>query len=279
MVRCARVSSHGVRRLPTEEGRALGNRRLPWRVRRSLSRDDQAKLAAGFVGLKMAEQFGRRSATVFLEFLGELAGEAEAGLGDFGDGVLQHPDDAVGRFEVDAGAATGGGGGEFLAALSAFDGEEAAEIERDHGEAGTGQGEERGGGSGDDLDGDSGGDGGADEAFAGIADSGESGIGDEGDGFAGGKAVDEFGGAFGFAELVVADHRFTDFKAGEEMAGVAGILGSDEGDFLENADGAGGEVLQVTDGSGDDVEFAGHEGRVGNSYGAGGDGGQDPLRS
>ncbi len=178
-----------------------------------------------------------------------IGGEAE----EEGEGGVE----AVGGFEEDAGFVGVEGGFEDADSLGGFDGEEAAEVEGVGGEAAADEGGEDGAGAGDDFDGDVGGAAGGDEALAGVGDAGHAGVGDVGDGFALGEFGEELGAAHGLVVLVEADEGFADFEVGEEFAGVAGVFAGDEVDGGEGIAGAEGDVPEVADGGGDDVEVAG----------------------
>ena len=52
---------------------------------------------------------------------------------------------------------------------------------------------------------------------------------------------------------------FVDAVVVQQLAGLAGILASHQVHFAEDAQGAQGDVLEVADGSGDEIERAGHE--------------------
>lgn len=91
--------------------------------------------------------------------------------------------------------------------------------------------------------------------MAGVGDAGGTGIGDEGD-VAGGEGGEESVLAGAFVEGVVADEGSVNSEVGKEAAGVAGVLGGDEGDLAKGAEGAGGDVFEIADGGGDDVEGA-----------------------
>jgi hypothetical protein len=67
---------------------------------------------------------------------------------------------------------------------------------------------------------------------------------------------DEFG-RFGFVVIVVGDERAMQAEAREESAGGAGVFASDEIDGAEDGTGALGEIGEVADGRGHDVERAG----------------------
>lgn len=127
------------------------------------------------------------------------------------------------------------------------------------GKAGRGESSHEGTRARNGFDAEAGGDDFGDDAGAGIGDAGGSGIGDQRDNGAGAQAVGDFGRASGFIEPEVGDHGLPDVEVLEELTGVTGVLGGDEVAVAEDAEGAQGDVLEVPDGSGDEVERAGGE--------------------
>ena len=101
-----------------------------------------------------------------------------------------------------------------------------------------------------------------DEFGAGVGDGGCAGVGDEGDACAGFQLVDELFGAAGFVVQVVADGGRRDAEVVEELCGLAGVLAGDAVGGAEDAESAEGDVFEVADGCGDEIE-AGCEGSVG----------------
>lgn len=136
-------------------------------------------------------------------------------------------------------------------------GEEADEVEFVGGQAAGGEGSDDCAGAGYGFDTEAGFEDGADDAFAGVADSGGSGIGDEGDGLTLLEELEYLSGALIFVEAEGAEEGFADIEMFQEQAGVAGVLSGDTMTVLEDAEGPCGDVLQVADGGGDEVERAG----------------------
>ena len=56
--------------------------------------------------------------------------------------------------------------------------------------------------------------------------------------------------------VVVAQQRAGDVEMGQQLAGVAGILGGDQVHAAKDAQGAQGDVVEIADGRGDDVQRA-----------------------
>ncbi len=188
--------------------------------------------------------------------LGELAGDddAEAGAED-GFEVGERLEDAVRGFVEDQGAfGLGGVGGERFeagAALAGLLGQEAEELEFGGGQAACDQGAEGGVGAGDGNDRDAGGDGGRGESHAGIADAGHAGIGDDGYAGAGLQGCDEGGGALALVVLVEALGGRGDLEV---------VFAGDAVGAAEHVEGAEGDVVEVADGGGDEVEAGGEGG-------------------
>ncbi len=209
--------------------------------------------------------FGDRAAEELFVELGELAGEddAQSGApdgGQVGEGFL----DAVRSFVEDEGGGRPGGFGEGFeggAAGAGFFGKEAEEAEVGGVEAGGDEGGEGGVGAGDGIDGDLGGEGGLGEEDAWIGDARHAGVGDQGYGLAFFELGDEFDGAVALVVLVEADGWSGDAEVVEELLGLTGVFAGDARGGAQDAKGAEGDVFQVADGRGYEVE-AGCEGKV-----------------
>ena len=116
-------------------------------------------------------------------------------------------------------------------------------------------GERRRTGHGHDRD--AGGERPAHQVIAGIRDPRRAGVGDERDRRAGPEPLDESRRALALDGVVVAGERARDAVALEERARAARVLGGDEIDLAEHAQRPQGDVLQVADRGGDDVEGPG----------------------
>ena len=174
--------------------------------------------------------------------------------------------DAVRRFVEDHGLRGVRGLGcevfEARAAGAGFLRQESEELEIAGGQAGGDEGAESGIGAGDGNDGDAGGDGFGDEPGAGIADAGHACIGDDGDESAVLQRGDQLGGTITLVVLMEADGRCGDGEVVEELLRLARVFAGDAVSVLENFKGAEGDVAEVADGRGDEVE-AGSERSVG----------------
>lgn len=122
------------------------------------------------------------------------------------------------------------------------------------GKAAGGEGGDEGAGARDGFDAEAGGDRLGDDAGAGVGDAGGAGVGDEGDLLPAPESVEDLGGAAGLVEAEVAEEGFADLEVLEELAGAPGILGGDDIAFTQDAEGAKRDVLEVSDGGGDEVE-------------------------
>ena len=72
------------------------------------------------------------------------------------------------------------------------------------------------------------------------------------------QPADQIFGPPRLAVLVVGDEGRGDLEVGQEGAGVPGVFRRHQVGFAEEAQGAQGDVFQVADGRGDDVEGSGH---------------------
>jgi hypothetical protein len=94
-----------------------------------------------------------------------------------------------------------------------------------------------------------------------VADARHSRIGDEGDPFACLQFGDKFDGPVAFVVLVQANGRHCDFEVVEELLGLAGVFAGDPVGGFEDAQGAEGDVFEVADGGGYQVEAGGQVAR------------------
>ena len=104
-------------------------------------------------------------------------------------------------------------------------------------------------------------DGERDQAKAGVGDAGHAGVGDERDFGAAFEVDDQFGGLGHLVVFVVADGARLDTVVGEKFLRLARVFAGDQVNFFEHAQGAEGDVFEIADGRGDQVESrAGAEG-------------------
>ncbi len=122
------------------------------------------------------------------------------------------------------------------------------------------EGADGGVGAGDGKDGDAGGDGGCGDLAAGVGDAGRAGVRDDGDARAGLERGGELHGAASLVVHVVADGGGADVEVIEELLGLARVLARDFVDRTQDAEGAQGDVLEVADGRGDEIEAGGERG-------------------
>ena len=217
------------------------------------------------MGFERLKEFSELTATKFFVELGDLTGEAGITIAKNGGSVGDGVGDAVRRLVEDEGAVFDAEAFEGALAFAGTSGKEAEKDELVVRKAGGGEGgEERcRTGNGDDRDAMANGE--SDQAMAGIGDEGHASITDQCDGGTSFHGEHEFGSAGEFVVLVVADERLMDLEMIQEFEGVAGVFAGDLLDFFENAQGAEGDVFEVADGSGDQIEAATR--RVGGSIG------------
>jgi hypothetical protein len=94
------------------------------------------------------------------------------------------------------------------------------------------------------------------EAVTGIGNQGHSRVTDEGNLGALFQGNQEFRRARHFVVLVIADQGLVDIVVSEKFLGVAGVFASDLIGFLQNAQGAKSNVLEVADRRADEIEAA-----------------------
>ncbi len=83
-----------------------------------------------------------------------------------------------------------------------------------------------------------------------------AGVAHQGHGFPAGEPPDQLRPPGCLVVGVVADERRPDPEVAQKLAGVAGVLRGDEVHLFQHPQGPQGDVLQVADGGGDDVERA-----------------------
>ena len=154
-------------------------------------------------------------------------------------------------------------GFQFVSALAGFVRQKTDEMKFVRRQsAGRQRGDQRAG-AGHGFDAEAGGDGGFDHALAGIADARAAGVGDQRDLFAAPQSLDDFFAAFGFVELEIAEQRFGNFEVLEQLARAARVFRRDHVAFLEHAQRAQGDVLEIADRRGDEIKRAGRRGGKG----------------
>ena len=97
-------------------------------------------------------------------------------------------------------------------------------------------------------------DGQRDQPVSRVGDAGHAGIGDQRDLRAAFEVHDQLGGPGHLVVLVIADGARLDAVVAEQLLGLARVLAGDQVDFFEHAQGAQGDVLEIADGRGDEVE-------------------------
>ena len=109
------------------------------------------------------------------------------------------------------------------------------------------------------------------DAFSRIADSRRSGVGHQGHGLATAQSVEDLRAASGLIETEIADHLFSKPEVGQQLAGVPGVFGGDHRALPKHPQRPEGDVLQVSDGCGHQVQRSGNQrgrGRWGGLNGA-----------
>src|ERR1019366_6418743 len=143
---------------------------------------------------------------------------------------------------------------EQLPALSRFGREETAEAERIGGQAACDQRRQEGRRAGNWDDRYVMPDGQRDQAESGVGDAGHARVGDQSDLGSAFEVDDEFGGFGHLVVLVIADGARLDAVMAEEFQGLARVFAGDQVNFLEHAQGAQCDVLEVADGCSNEIE-------------------------
>ncbi len=89
---------------------------------------------------------------------------------------------------------------------------------------------------------------------AGVGDAGSARVRNDGDARAGFEFGDELLGAAGFVEEVVADGGRAEVEVVEQLLGLARVFAGDAVCLAQDAQGTQGDVFEVADGRGDEVE-------------------------
>ena len=97
-------------------------------------------------------------------------------------------------------------------------------------------------------------DGQRDQAESGIGDAGHAGVGDERDLGSAFEVDDQFGGLGHLVVLVIADQSRLDAVMAEQLQGLPRVFAGDQVNFFEHAQGAQGDVFEIADGGGDQIE-------------------------
>jgi len=97
-----------------------------------------------------------------------------------------------------------------------------------------------------------------DEPEAGIGDSRSSRVRDKGHIPAGQEMPHDFGNSFPFLGLVIAEQRLFDSVTVQDLDRLTGVLASDDRRLSQHADASQGQVFEVADGRGDDIQRPGH---------------------
>ena len=100
------------------------------------------------------------------------------------------------------------------------------------------------------------------QAESGVGDAGHARVGDQCDLGSAFEIDDKFGGLGHLVVLVVADGARLDAVMAEEFQGLARVFAGDQVNFLEHAQGAQGDVFEIADGRGDEIERRASDGRA-----------------
>jgi hypothetical protein len=203
-----------------------------------------------------SREFGKRAATELFVELSDFTGEAGRAITEDFEGVCDRFGDAVGRLVEDKGAVLDAKALEGAAAFAGARGEKADEEELFIGQARGRKRREKCGRTGNWNDRDLMAGAESNKAIAGVADEWHACVADESYSSALLHGNDELGGSGHFVVFVIADERFADFVVREEFLRVTGVFAGDLVGFLEDAESAKSDVLEIADGCTDKVETA-----------------------
>src|SRR5574341_1195116 len=224
--------------------------------------DGDGKLALDRPLPELIEDFREASANHLFMDLGQLPRQNRLAVAEHLKHVFHGCDDAVGGLIEDKGPLLRCKLFEFFDPRRVSVREKALEYETVSGQAGDREGGNGRGCAGDGDDGNALMHGEIDRKIPGVRNARRARIGHEGDAFSVKQPRDEHGSFFFLVVIVVACERRMDVIPGEELLSMARILGRDTVRFLQNAHRPEGDVLQVADGGGDDVESSGLHKRV-----------------
>ena len=216
--------------------------------------DDEDKFAAWFGGLKVVEHFGQRAAdALFVEFGNLTAGRAAAVRSeDFGH-LLKRFDHTMGTFVENHRTRFGAKG--FEARQSALLlRQKPLEAEAFAGQSARHESRNESGGTGQALHLDATRHSSTDKHESGVGDGGRAGIADEGHRFAGSETCGKGFGRLVLIELMVAHQARRDVVVLEKLSARPGVFGQYDIDLSEDAERTEGDVFQIADGRGDEVE-------------------------
>ena len=218
--------------------------------------DEQSDFAFGGMIAEKLHQIEEFAAAKFFVKLGDFARKAGGAIAENGEGVSDGIGDAVRRFVENHGALFDAEVFEGAAAFATARGKKSHKKKFLVRQAGGGKRGEQRRRAGNRHDGNVVANGQGDEAMTGVTDQGHARIADESDGRAVFHGQDEFGGAGELVVFVIADQGLVNVVVIQKLQGVARIFAGDVVHLLEDAEGAEGDVLQVADGRGYQIEAA-----------------------
>jgi hypothetical protein len=218
--------------------------------------DEESDFATCGAVFERCGEFGEGAAAEFFVDFGDFTGKAGGTVTeDFvggGDGFR----DAVRGFVEDKGAVFEAESFEGALAFTCAGGEKADEEEFIVRQPGGGERRQESGRARYGNDGDLVTRAESDEAIARVADERHASVANERDFGTLLHGNDEFRRASHFIVLVITDEGFLDFVMREQLLRVAGVFAGDLVSFFENAEGAERDVLEIADGSADEIEAA-----------------------
>jgi hypothetical protein len=221
-----------------------------------LGTDEQCDFAFGGALFERSEKFGKLAAAEFFVELGDFAGDAGGAVAENFAGVGDAFGDAMRGFVKNDGAVLDAQALEDAAAFAGAVRQKTHEQKFFVGQAAGREGGEECGWSGHRNDRDMVPQTKSDKAMSGIGDQRHASVADESDFRALLERDKKFRRAGQFIVLVVADERLANLEVGEQLLRVACVLAGNLVDFLEDAKGAEGHVLEIANRGADEVQAA-----------------------
>ena len=193
-----------------------------------------------------------------MEF-GQLPAQAHRAIRpETGCQILQRGGELVGGFVENHGPPLLGQGFQMLPAAFFGGGEKTLKAEPPGGLPGDAQGGDGGAGTGDGAHRDSRLGALFDQIFSRVGNGGAACVGNQGAGLAVQNPLDDLVSFEGLVMLVVADKAFFDAQMIQQFQGDPGILGGDEVRLFQGFPAPDGDVPQIADGGGNEIEHSGH---------------------
>ena len=202
----------------------------------------------------MGEKFSSGAASEFFEFLGQLARDAQLSIWQDVDASLERFCQPIRRLEVNRRFWARSRGAQVSFAATALVRQESGDEEFLSREPGADQSRQDRLRTGTDSERQFALDAFPNQSRTGIGKSGCSGVGDQRDVFAGGEPFDELRRAHRLVVLMITDERLVYLVMLQQHSRMPRVLRGDKIDIFQNFKSAQGDVAQISNRRGDDVE-------------------------